>query len=80
MIPKVIIEKFSAPLSGAGSLPAGRHGASGGNKEEVELVALEFPEFHLGSVGAYYENFPQIEDKEVIKILSAKGGSASGGK
>ena len=39
------------------------------NKEEVELVALEFSEFHLGSVGAYYENFPQVEDEEVIKIL-----------
>lgn len=38
-------------------------------KEGVELAALEFPEFHLGSVGAYYENFPQVEDAEAIEIL-----------
>lgn len=59
VITKDIIEKFSA---GDGS-------ALGGKKESVEFAALEFPEFHLGSVGAYYDNFPQVEDAEVIEIL-----------
>src|SRR3989344_3369236 len=39
--------------------------------EADELIALEIPpddEF-LGSVGAYYGNFPQIEDREVITLL-----------
>lgn len=39
-------------------------------KQKVdELIALEIPEVYLGSVGAYYDEFPQIQDKEVIKLL-----------
>ncbi len=41
--------------------------------ETDELVALEMPsdgEF-LGSVGSYYENFAQVNDKDVIKIFDA---------
>lgn len=34
------------------------------------LVALEIPEEFAGSVGAYYEHFPQVSDKEVIHILN----------
>lgn len=34
-----------------------------------ELVVLEVPKFYLGSVGAYYDEFPQVEDSEVIKLL-----------
>ena len=36
-----------------------------------ELVALEVPEEHgfLGAVGAYYNEFSQVEDAEVIGIL-----------
>lgn len=34
-----------------------------------EIVALDMPEFYLGSVGSYYREFAQIEDEEVIKLL-----------
>lgn len=42
-------------------------------KEADELVALEIPSDHefLGAVGAYYEHFPQVEDKEVIEALKS---------
>ncbi len=40
-------------------------------KQEVdELVALEIPEFFQGSVGAYYQSFPQITDQEVIELMN----------
>jgi predicted phosphoribosyltransferase len=38
--------------------------------EVDDIVALDTPEFYLGSVGAYYDNFPQVSDQEVIKLLS----------
>lgn len=38
--------------------------------EVDELVALDIDENYAGAVGAYYENFPQIEDDEVINIMS----------
>lgn len=38
--------------------------------EVDNLVALEIPEKFMGSVGAYYEHFPQVSDKEVIHILN----------
>lgn len=34
-----------------------------------ELVSLEIPSYFLGAVGAYYQNFDQVEDKEVIGII-----------
>lgn len=34
-----------------------------------KLVTLDAPAIYAGAVGNYYENFPQIEDKEVIKLL-----------
>ncbi len=37
--------------------------------EADELVALDVPEFYLGSVGAYYDDFPQLTDDEVIALL-----------
>lgn len=42
-------------------------------KEADEVVALDIPsddEF-LGAVGAYYSDFPQVEDEEVIAILKS---------
>ena len=40
-------------------------------KREVdELVVLLPPEDFLGAVGAHYEYFPQVEDAEVIRLLS----------
>ena len=44
------------------------------SKEADEVVALDIPpenEF-LGAVGAYYNEFSQISDDEVIEILKKK--------
>jgi putative phosphoribosyl transferase len=39
-------------------------------KPEVdELVALDIPDFYLGAVGAYYMDFPQITDDQVVEFL-----------
>ena len=38
--------------------------------EDIELAALEIPRVFAGSVGAYYDFFPQVTDEEVIKLLS----------
>lgn len=39
-------------------------------KSEVNnLIVLETPEEFVGSVGAYYDYFPQVSDEEVIKLL-----------
>jgi predicted phosphoribosyltransferase len=37
--------------------------------EVDELVALDVPRHFLGAVGAYYEEFPPVEDEEVIEVL-----------
>ncbi|PCI20164.1 phosphoribosyl transferase [Candidatus Wolfebacteria bacterium] len=40
-------------------------------KKKIEdLVALDVPTMYLGSVGAYYSDFPQVEDKEVIELIN----------
>ncbi|MGH7197003.1 MAG: phosphoribosyltransferase [Candidatus Saccharimonadales bacterium] len=33
------------------------------------LVSLDIPTLYLGAVGAYYHDFPQLKDDEVIKLL-----------
>ena len=38
-------------------------------KDVDDFVAVDIPESYLGAVGAYYEEFPQVEDEEVIKML-----------
>lgn len=38
-------------------------------KEVDEVVALEDTDHYLGAVGAYYRDFPQMSDKEVIDLL-----------
>lgn len=39
-------------------------------KREVdEFVAISIPEFFMGTIGAYYENFPQITDDGVVNVL-----------
>jgi putative phosphoribosyl transferase len=38
-------------------------------QEVDELVALDVPRLYLGAVGAYYEDFSQITDEEVIDML-----------
>jgi len=41
------------------------------SREADEVVALDIPsdDKFLGSVSAYYEEFPQVTDEEVVKIL-----------
>lgn len=36
-----------------------------------EVVALDIPDFYLGAVGAYYDDFAQVTDEEVIELLRA---------
>ena len=42
--------------------------------EADELVVLHAPRMYLGAVGAYYDEFEQVEDEEVIKLLSDRTG------
>lgn len=35
-----------------------------------EVVSLEEPSFYLGAVGAYYDQFNQVQDEEVINIVN----------
>ncbi|WP_018872949.1 phosphoribosyltransferase [Thioalkalivibrio sp. ALJ16] len=43
--------------------------------EVDELVTLDTPEYYRGSVGAYYENFEQTTDDEVILLLASATGA-----
>lgn len=36
-----------------------------------EFICLDVESEYLGSVGAYYSSFPQVEDEEVIKIINS---------
>lgn len=38
-------------------------------REVDEVVALDVPEFYLGAVGAYYDEFPQLTDDDVMRLL-----------
>jgi len=38
-------------------------------KEVDEFITCSIPKLFEGAVGAYYDDFPQIEDKEVIEIM-----------
>lgn len=40
-------------------------------REVDEVVALDIPSFYLGAVGAYYDDFPQLTDDEVVQLLEA---------
>lgn len=35
-----------------------------------EVITLDEPKEFAGSVGTYYENFPQVSDEEVIKLMN----------
>lgn len=39
-------------------------------KEADEVVYLDAPEDFLGAVGSYYDQFPQVSDDEVIRLLA----------
>lgn len=34
-----------------------------------KLVAVAKPVNYLGSVGVYYQNFPQLDDREVLRLI-----------
>lgn len=38
-------------------------------REVEEVVALDIAADYLGAVGAYYDDFPQVSDREVIALL-----------
>lgn len=38
-------------------------------QEVDEFIALEIPDQFTGSVGSYYQDFPQVTDEEVINLL-----------
>ena len=39
-------------------------------KREVdEFVAVDIPRIYMGAVGAYYDEFGQVRDEEVIRLL-----------
>jgi len=41
-------------------------------RQEVgTLIALDIPEFYLGAVGAYYDEFTQLTDREVIGLMNS---------
>ncbi len=42
-------------------------------KDADEIIVLEDAEYYLGSVGAYYDDFPQVSDKEVVDLLKKCG-------
>lgn len=56
---KIIVAIPVAPIEAAEKI----------KKEVDELVVLDIPDFYLGAVGAYYDEFPQVTDEEVIKLL-----------
>lgn len=41
-----------------------------------ELVTLDIPEVFLGSVGAYYDEFEQLSDEEVLQLLATASAAA----
>lgn len=43
-----------------------------------DVVALDVPEFYLGAVGAYFEDFAQVSDAEVIQLLNRFRNNSSG--
>ena len=39
-----------------------------------DLVSVQIDPFYLGAVGAYYDDFSQVEDEEVIALLKSVAG------
>jgi predicted phosphoribosyltransferase len=40
------------------------------SREADEFVAVSIPQFFLGAIGAYYEDFSQVSDEEVVALLA----------
>jgi len=49
------------------------------NREVDAIVAVDIPELFLGAVGAYYVDFQQVTDDEVIRLLRQSAAGASAG-
>ncbi len=47
------------------------------SREVDEVVAVDVARDYLGAVGAYYEEFPQVSDEEVVALLQASRASTS---
>jgi predicted phosphoribosyltransferase len=41
------------------------------NQQVDEVIGLEITDYYRGSVGAYYTDFPQLTDEEVINLLQS---------
>jgi putative phosphoribosyl transferase len=48
---------------------APRETAAAMGREVDEFVAVSIPKFFLGAIGAYYEDFSQVSDEEVVALL-----------
>ncbi len=47
-------------------------------RREVEaVVTLDDGEYFLGAVGAYYDDFPQVSDSEVVALMQRAAGKAA---
>jgi len=47
-------------------------------RREVDDVVTVFTDsFYLGAVGAYYDDFPQVSDEEVVELMQASGQAAT---
>lgn len=54
------------------AVPVAPHGTMVKLKKEVdEVVVLEDVKQYLGAVGAYYRDFPQVNDEEVVELLKS---------
>lgn len=56
---KIIVAVPVAPANTVGEL----------KKEGVEVFSLIADEDFLGAIGSYYQNFPPVEDQDVIRIM-----------
>ncbi len=57
------------------AVPVGAADALERLRQAAEVVALSAP-YDFGAVGAYYDEFPQVTDDEVVRLLAKWGGKA----
>ena len=51
--------------------PAAPHDVTAVLRKEVdEVIVLTGKDGYLGAVGAYYKDFPQVSDDEVVSLLA----------
>ncbi len=64
-----------APARVVVAVPVGAADALERLRARAEVVALSAP-YDFGAVGAYYDEFPQVTDEEVVQLLAKWGGKA----